>query len=114
MKEFFVQNWKLLIICGCAFIELVLMIISICKKSKSNEPLTMVLAKLPKIVAFVEKSIGAGRGDIKKESAVQIALDLYESYTGLKITEGSRLASIISEAIEEILLTPQKKGVNND
>jgi len=114
MKEFIIANYKLLILCFCALLELVSIItlsILTSKKTKKNEPYYQVISKLPLIIEKVEKFIGSGNGAKKKAKVLSIALDSYKALTGIELAKDSKIAVWIDEAIEEILKTPQKKEV---
>lgn len=116
MKEFFVQNWKLLVLCFCALLELISVVnlLILQRKKTGDDSVQFVISKLPSFISSVEKVVGAGQGSIKKSAVLEVAIDLYKKLTGIKITEDSKIALRFGEAIEEILSTPQKKGVKND
>lgn len=114
MKDFILKNYRLIILCFCALLELISIItLSILsnKKSKRSEPFYQVIAKLPSMIEKVEAIIGRGNGAQKKAKVLSIALSSYKALTGIELTEDSKIARWIDEAIEEILKTPQKKEV---
>lgn len=116
MKEFFVQNWKLFVLCFCALLELI-SVVNLCilyRKKSGDDSVQFVITRLPSIISSVEKLVGAGEGLTKKSYVLELAIDLYKKLTGIKITNDSKIALRFDEAIEEILTTPQKKGVKND
>ena len=113
MKDFILENYRLIILCGCAFLQLLwTFILSLIgnKKSKRNEPFYQVIAKLPSIISKVEELHGAGNGAEKKAIVLSLALSSYKVLTGIELSDDSKIARWIGEAIEEILKTPQKKG----
>lgn len=113
MKEFIFNHYKELIILFWFLIEFVLMIISICKKNKKIAPvISAILSQLPKYILLAEKAFGKGHGDDKKDYVLQLVGSFYKFETGQDIDSSS--LRLIDKAIEDILFTPQKKGVNND
>lgn len=115
MKEFVLENLRLVILVCCLILHLCLeIIISLLgtKKSGKNEPFYRVVEKLPSLICLAE-SEGLD-GEHKKKMVLSNALDFYERLTGIRLGGDSKIAMWISQAIEKILLTPQKKGVNDD
>ena len=111
MKEFILENYELLILVGACILDVVLFIFGVLKRKKcSTQPLESVLFALPTFINDVEKEVGAGNGESKKLRVVNEALNFYWYLTGLKVSQTSYIAQRISEEIEKILSTPQKKG----
>lgn len=111
MKEFFLNYYKEIIVLFCFVLELVLSVVAIIKKVKKQGSLyTDILVKLPDIISKVEKIIGSGNGSQKLQVVLKVVNDLVVSETGKEMTSSDR--KFVSEAIEEILTTPQKKGVS--
>lgn len=111
MKEFILTYYKELIALGCFLIELLFTVVILIKKSKKDTGVVgAILSNLPAVINLVEKKFGSGTGTTKKVQALDTALELYRSMTGVCLTYDSQIAHILSDAIEDILSTPQKKG----
>lgn len=110
MIDFIVENYELILKIIMILLEVFAFLVLVFKKHKSSAPLDSVISALPTIICEVEKCIGAGNGAIKKEEVMNIALDLYQRYTGILLKSDSFIANQISKAIEDILSAPQKKG----
>lgn len=108
MKDFLIENYKLIILAGSCLIELVLFAIAMFKK-KRLPVLAAVLEVLPTLIV---KGEGSGlKGQEKKEFVLNLAVSYMASLIGCdekEINKDGR--EFLSEKIEEILETPQKKG----
>lgn len=70
------------------------------------------VCNLPKMISYVE---GPGHGDEKKEQVILYGLAYVSDllHRDLTVSESKYVEATISEQIEKILSTPQKKGAQN-
>lgn len=106
---FIVENHQLIILVLACVLDVVLFLVGVFKK-KADPSLNSVLSQLPYFILAAEKNFGSGHGEEKKGAVMSCALALYQSLTGVEIKDGSMIHKAISDAIEEILITPRKKG----
>lgn len=106
--EFFRTYWREILYVICTLLAV---ICSFHKKGKTfGDAVAEVYRKLPSLILLAEKDVGAKQGSVKKHLVLTLALQLYKKLTGVELTESSEIAKIFSNAIEDILDTPQKKG----
>ena len=106
--EFLQKYWREILYVVCT---LVAVICSFRKKGKTfGDAVAEVYRKLPALILVAEKDVGPKQGSVKKHLVLSLALQLYKKLTGVELSEGSEIAKIFSNAIEDILDTPQKKG----
>lgn len=108
--EFIIQNYQFFL---TIFVLLLTFFVSIFRKKikVSDDTLGRVITTLPMLICEVEKSMKAEKcGTSKKARVMDLALDVYKHLTGVELTYDSFIANQISNAIEDILATPQKKG----
>lgn len=110
MKEFILSHWYLIfgvVLSGATFI------VSLLKKSKIklvDTPFMKLILKLPEIIAKAETVSPVGYE--KKSFALGVSYAFLCDLTGKSIEEITMLyKDRISQAIESILTTPQKKEV---
>ena len=113
MKEFFAENWKFIVYIVFAILGIV---ITLCKKTKVvsktvDTPFERVMALLPSLIVEAEKS--GMKGESKLNSVVFAALGILQKLCqrDLSFEEIDDYRDAIIKAIEQILETPQKKGV---
>lgn len=109
MWSFIVEHYRLMLIGLWILVEVIFGVVLLIRKNKSNDPLYAVLCGLPRFITYAENKFGAGHGDQKKQCVMSYALNLFKDLTGIELVKGSQYFRIISELIEEILKTPQKK-----
>ena len=96
-------------------ITLILIIISILtvildNKLSKSEKLSKIKAVLPDIILKVENAFGRGNGELKKEYAL---VETQKQCIAQKIKLTPELLTELSQDIENILKTPQKKDHDN-
>lgn len=108
--SFIVENYRWLSSLLLSIVGFIIAII--CKKRPSVIPEgwnSFLLSILPSLISEAETKIGSGHGSHKLSYVVYAAKKrLYERFPELFIPE---LDSIIKNAAESILATPEKKGV---
>lgn len=111
MKEFIIENWYYL---ALLFIALLNMIILLCKKSKivqTDSVYGQLLSILPTMIRKAEQPDLTG-GE-KRHLVINLAIDWLCRMTGLDVGScREKYYSKVSDDIESILSTPQKKGDN--
>lgn len=108
--EFIFENYQFFL---TIFVILVSLFVNLFRKKVqvSDDTLGRVITILPFLICEVEKSMTAEKcGTSKKARVMDLALDVYKNLTGVDLTYDSFIATKISDAIEDILATPQKKG----
>lgn len=115
MKEFILENWKLLAAVCLAVISTVLSTIIIVKKSGGKVSVwdalkSVILEKIPSYIAIVETE---GHGEEKKNSVLNMTLREASEVLGRKLTdeETNAIIALATRQIEKILAAPQKKEI---
>lgn len=113
VKQFIVENWKLL---ASALLFLIAFVVGLVRGKKKGYSLSdilmgMLVEQLPHWISMAE-AVG-GTGEQKKVQVLNNALNYTARALGRKLTEEetSLIIAKSSEAIEKILNTPQKKEV---
>jgi hypothetical protein len=96
-------------------ITLVLLIIGVItiildKKLSTSEKISKIKDCLPDIILKVEEMFGRGNGSLKKEYAL---VETQKQCIAQKVKLTPELMEELSQNIEEILSTPQKKNHDN-
>ena len=106
MKEFILSNWKELCI---IVLTLACFLVGLFKsKGKTDPACEKVIAYLPHFIRDAEASTTGA--EAKKNYVLTHCINLYKILTGVTISLDSYIAKEFSNAIEDILDTPQKKG----
>lgn len=85
-------------------------LVFLCKKVKVENPsiISFIDDVLPEAIAAAEVALGSGKGDQKKETVTNTVLQaLKKGFHGIN---EKKYKKVISDKIELILSTPQKKG----
>ena len=113
VKQFIIENWKLL---ASALLFLIAFVVGLVRGKKKGYSLSdilmgMLVEQLPHWISMAE-AVG-GTGEQKKVQVLNNALNYTARALGRKLTEEetSLIIAKSSEAIEKILSTPQKKEV---
>ena len=113
VKQFIIENWKLL---ASALLFLIAFVVGLVRGKKKGYSLSdilmgMLVEQLPPWISIAE-AVG-GTGEQKKVQVLNNALNYTSRALGRKLTEEetSLIIAKSSEAIEKILNTPQKKEV---
>lgn len=113
VKQFIIENWKLL---ASALLFLIAFVVGLVRGKKKGYSLSdilmgMLVEQLPHWISLAE-AVG-GTGEQKKVQVLNNALNYTSRALGRKLTEEetSLIIAKSSEAIEKILNTPQKKEV---
>jgi hypothetical protein len=113
VKQFIIENWKLL---ASALLFLIAFVVGLIRGKKKGYSLSdilmgMLVEQLPHWISMAE-AVG-GTGEQKKVQVLNNALNYTARALGRKLTEEetSLIIAKSSEAIEKILNTPQKKEV---
>lgn len=113
VKQFIIENWKLL---ASALFFLIAFVVGLVRGKKKGYSLSdilmgMLVEQLPHWISLAE-AVG-GTGEQKKVQVLNNALNYTARALGRKLTEEetSLIIAKSSEAIEKILNTPQKKEV---
>ena len=113
VKQFIIENWKLL---ASALLFLIAFVVGLVRGKKKGYSLYdilmgMLVEQLPHWISLAE-AVG-GTGEQKKVQVLNNALNYTARALGRKLTEEetSLIIAKSSEAIEKILNTPQKKEV---
>lgn len=80
------------------------------KKLSKSEKLSKIKSILPDIIVKVEEIFGRGNGALKKEYAL---VETQKQCIAQKLKITPKLLEELSQDIEEILATPQKKDHDN-
>ena len=112
LKEFFIKNWQL-IASGLLFIiATVISIIRMKKKGMTFQEIIsgLLMEQLPLFVDMAENK--GGTGEQKRVYVLNKALNFASSKVGRPLTqaESDMIISYVTEKVELILTTPQKKG----
>jgi len=114
IKKFILDNWILLVQVLVSVIVLVIGLINVGKKNKTDMGLFIkesILEFLPHVINGAE-NIGILSGADKKQQVVKLTLTYIQKLLHRALTEDEYAiyAAFIGEKTEEILTTPQKKG----
>lgn len=113
MLEFIRSHWKLIIIVIIWIVELVVFLTTTIKNKKlfqqANSHLDDVLLWLP--TAIIQAEMSGASGEDKLTYVFNMAIKRLNALTGIDAaTLIDRYGTLLLDAIEQILLTPQKKG----
>lgn len=96
------------IVLGALTILLGIILTLIDTKLTKKEKLENIIASLPTIITKVEQIFGGGNGDLKKEYAL---IEVQKACIASKLKIDDATIENLSQKIEEILTTPQKKEI---
>lgn len=104
------ENWKYLVVAASTILEIILILVSITKGRK--DVFKQLLEVLPDYIYEAEKAFAQGNGKEKLTYVVQKSLDFLVSLTNWNKSRVVRVyTNAIIAAVENILKTPEKKGV---
>lgn len=113
MKEIFLENWKIISALVLIIITCAINLITIIKKSGGKVSVwdalkSVILEQIPSYIAIVEQ---AGNGEEKKNKVLNLALKEASKKLGRNLTEDetSAIVALVSQQVELVLATPQKK-----
>lgn len=112
MKEFLVKNWYYIILAIIALASFVVSVINIKKKNKNANVFDSVKAALLENIPFwAVISEGLASGEDKKNNVISLGIALVSKMMGREISadENAYFVAFISENLEKVLATPQKK-----
>lgn len=112
MKDFLIQNWYYILVAALAIVSFIAsLIISIKKKGSSNIIDSVKESILENLPFWCVLSEGLQGGETKKENVLSLGIALASKLLGRKLTadENDFFVAFISEHLEKILSTPQKK-----
>ena len=112
MKEFILANWYYILVAVLAIASFtVSMIVSTKKNRGSNIMESVKLALMEQLPYWAVISEGLVSGEDKKNNVLQLGLALVSKMLGRNLTadENSYFVAFITEGLEKILATPQKK-----
>lgn len=109
MKDFLIANWRVLCLALIALVNTTLLILKKCKVVQKDTIFEQLLERLPTMIRSAEKQGVSGAE--KKAVVMAYALNWLSSMKGVEVKD---YADRISNMIELILSTPQKKGVCED
>lgn len=114
VKKFILDNWILLVQVLFSFVVLVISLINVGKKNKSDIGLYIkesILEFLPQVINGAE-NIGVLTGEDKKQQVIKLTLAYVQTLLRRTLTEDEYniYSAFIGEKTEDILTTPQKKG----
>lgn len=113
MKEFLINNYSWISTLLFGVVSILIFILKKVKVELKDTPFEKVLSILPSLILTAEKSIKSGIE--KKTFVLSSALTLLAELTGSDVADVSKSYSKrISDAIEEILLTPVKKEIKDE
>lgn len=115
MKEFILQNWKILAAAVLTVISSIISAIVIIKKSGGKVSWwdaikAVILEKIPSYVAIVEVD---GHGEEKRNTVLNMALKEASEMLGRRLSneETEVIIALASKQIETVLAAPQKKEI---
>lgn len=112
-KEFLIHNWQLLASGVLFIIATVIGIIRMKKKGMTFQEILsgILMEQIPLWVSMAETD--GGTGEQKRVEVLNKALNYCASKLGRQLSqaESDMIISYVSEKIEAVLSTPQKKGV---
>lgn len=107
MFEFLKENYQLIILIGSCILDAVLFFVAVIKKKKLPI-LAAVLEVLPSLI--LKGELSGLKGQEKKDFVLDLAVSYMASLIGCDEKEINKNGRVyLSEKIEEILSTPQKK-----
>lgn len=114
IKKFILDNWMLLVQFVFSLIILIIALINVGKKNKTDIGLFIkesILEFLPHVINGAE-NIGVLSGPDKKQQVIKLTLTYIQKllHRALSEDEYAIYSAFIGEKTEEILTTPQKKG----
>ena len=114
MKEFLLNNYSWLITLVFSVLSILIFLLKKVKVIKKDTAFEQVLSLLPSLIVKAEKSIEGGAN--KKAFVLSMAISFLSQLTGEDDQQKlcDEYANRISEAIESILLTPVKKGQEDE
>lgn len=113
MKEFFIENYNWMFSALFCILSLIAVILKKVKVNMQDTDFEKVLSLLPSLIIKAEK--GLVGGEKKKSFVLSMALTYLCELSGKSIDEVSEIYSRrLDEAIEDILMTPVKKGLDNE
>lgn len=112
MKEFLSQNWEKVIIVAVAVLSFIASLIITIKKKGSNNIIDSIKeAVLENLPFWCVLSEGLNGGESKRDNVLSLGIALVSKMLGRNLTadENDYFVAFISEHLEKILATPQKK-----
>ena len=113
LKKFLIQNWQLIASAILFIVATVIGIIRMKKKGMTFQEILsgILMEQIPLFVSMAETK--GGTGEEKRVWVLNKALNYASSKIGrpLTQTESDMIISYVTEKIESVLATPQKKGV---
>ena len=113
MKEFILQNWKIIAAVLLALFSTIVSTIIIIKKSGGKVSVwdalkSVILEKIPSYIAIVETD---GHGEEKKNKVLNMVLKEAADKLGRPLSddESQMIIALASKQIETVLAAPQKK-----
>lgn len=112
MKEFIVENWRLII----EIISLIVVVIFFFLKKKPYKVVDaipdMIYFVLPSAINRAEKIYGSGDGETKRNFVINVVIDyIHDRWPDVNAYD---YYDFISARLEDILSTPKKKEVNSN
>lgn len=113
MKEFIAQNYLVMIEIILAVVSLIIVILKKTKLVSVDTPFEKLLEKLPELIKRAE--VLSKDGKVKRNYVLSVSYSYLADLTGkpVEVVSGIYCDRILS-AIENILETPEKKGVIKD
>ena len=112
MKEFLLKNWYYIILAVLAIAGFITSLVLSLKRNKGANIWDSVKAALMENIPFwAIISEGLGSGEAKKDNVLTLGIALVNKLLGRKLTadENDYFVAFISEQLEKVLSTPQKK-----
>lgn len=108
MVDWLIENWKILVVVVLAIVEIILVI---CKKNfkLTDSKMREALLKIPGYIDEAESMMPEGHGEDKLKYVLSKILHYLEVEYGEWVYDDKTLVLTITEQIEAILNTPQKK-----
>ena len=115
MKDFILKNWYYLILALLAIMSFTLSLVLAIKRAKSKgkdnvfEAIKEALMEQIPFWAIISEGISGGEN--KKDNVISLGIALVNKLMGRKLTadENDYFVAFISEHLEKVLATPQKK-----
>lgn len=115
MKEFIYKNWYYLIVAVLGIATFTVSLITAVKRNKNRGNVfdTVKEALLENIPFWITISEGFSGGEAKKDNVISLGMALVNKMLGRKISpdENDYFVAFISDSLEKVLATPQKKLV---
>lgn len=112
MKDFIYKNWYYLILAFIAIASFIISLVISLKKRKGGSILDSIKeALLENIPFWAVISEGLVSGEAKKDNVISLGIALASKMSGRKLSaeENDYFVAFISENLEKVLATPQKK-----